>query len=95
MKAFLLKCLLLIIVLFAAGFFLLFMPDNLREVYLKGKTIKIDRDHYGIATIHVASIEELLYAMGTIYAEDRLFQIAMRVYSVQGRLSEFLGERPL
>jgi acyl-homoserine lactone acylase PvdQ len=79
-------------VLFAAGFLLLFMPDNLREIYFKGKTIKIDRDHYGIATIYLASIEELLYAIGTIYAEDKLFQIAMRVYSVQGRLSEFLLE---
>jgi acyl-homoserine lactone acylase PvdQ len=28
-------------------------------------------------------------------AEDRLFQLTLRAYSTQGRLSEFLGERPL
>jgi acyl-homoserine lactone acylase PvdQ len=33
--------------------------------------------------------------MGIVYAEDRLFQMTFRIYSVQGRLSEFLGEKTL
>ena len=57
--------------------------------------IKIDRNEYGIATIHASNLEQYLYALGTILAEDRLFQLALRAYTTQGRLSEFLGERPL
>lgn len=33
--------------------------------------------------------------MGTVVAEDRLFQITFKSYALQGRLSEFLGEKSL
>ena len=64
------------------------------EVNCQG-TIKIERDEYGIATLHVNSISQYLYGLGTIYAEDRLFQLTFRTYLVQGRLSEFVGARLL
>jgi acyl-homoserine lactone acylase PvdQ len=33
--------------------------------------------------------------MGTIVAEDRLFQITFKSYALQGRLAEFVGEKSL
>jgi hypothetical protein len=63
-----LKGLIIVLLLSAATFYYLFRPLYLKEVYLNGKSIKIDRNDYGIATLHVASMEELLYSMGTIVA---------------------------
>lgn len=40
-------------------------------------------------------MEDYLYGIGTLFAEDRLFQMTMRGYVVQGRMAEFLGEKAL
>lgn len=68
-------------------FFIAFSPSHLDHVIYKENTIKIDRDKYGFATLHISSIEEYLYGLGTIVAEDRLFQMTLRSYALQGRLS--------
>lgn len=56
MIASLFKWLLIILFLFASGFYLLFSPVYLSEVDFNGKSLKIERNEYGIATVHVASL---------------------------------------
>ena len=90
----LVKSFLLVILAIAISLFILFRPSYVSEVNCQG-TIKIERDEYGITTLHVNSISQYLYGLGTIYAEDRLFQLTFRTYLVQGRLSEFVGARLL
>ncbi len=77
------------------GFIITFSPSYLPQVTYKGRTIPITRDEYGVATIHASSMEDYLYGLGTIFAEDRLFQMNFRSYVLQGRMSEILGEKPL
>lgn len=89
------KFILILLFLTAATLYLLFRPYNIVSLPFSGKNLKIGRDDYGIATIHVSNWEEYHYALGTVTAEDRLFQITFRCYTVQGRLSEFLGEKTL
>ena len=75
--------------------FIAFSPNHLDHVVYKGRAIKLERDDFGAATIHASSIQEYLYGLGTIVAEDRLFQMTLRCYAAQGRLSQFLGEKSL
>lgn len=70
-----------------AAVFVAFSPSHVNSVTYRGNTIKIDRDDYGIATIHASSMEDYLYGLGTALAEDRLFQTSFRAYAVQGRLA--------
>ena len=86
MLANIIKGLLLILFLLSATIFVLFSPTHLKTVFYKG-TIRIERDNFSIPTLHVSTIEQYLYALGTVYAEDRLFQITFRSYAAQGRLS--------
>jgi len=67
--------------------YLIFSPTYLAYATYKGRIIKIDRDRYGVATIHASSLEDYLYGMGTIAAEDRLFQMTLKAYALQGRLA--------
>ena len=67
--------------------YLIFSPTYLTHAAYKGRTIKIDRDQYGVATIHASSLEDYLYGMGTIAAEDRLFQMTLKAFALQGRLA--------
>ena len=75
------------LLMIALSFYVLFRPSLLSEVQFEGRSIRIDRDDFGIATMHVTTTKEMLYGLGTLYAEDRLFQISLRSYSAQGRLS--------
>jgi penicillin amidase len=86
-----------LLLLFVAAVYILtlYHSQNFSSAVFQGETIKIDRNNYGIATIHASSIDQYLYALGTVLAEDRLFQITLRAYSAQGRLAESLGERLL
>ncbi len=62
-----LKAFLLIFLLLAAGLYILFSPTHLTTVYYKGN-IRIERDQYSIPTLYVSSIEQYLYALGTVEA---------------------------
>ena len=90
-----LKWFLILALCLIAGVYITFGPSHVSSVAYKGKTIKIDRDDYGVATIHASSIEDYLYGLGTALAEDRLFQMTFRAYAAQGRLAESLGEKLL
>jgi acyl-homoserine lactone acylase PvdQ len=83
----LLKWILILIFCFGLALYIAFSPTHLSEVVYNGRPIAIERDHYGVATIHIDSMEEYLYGLGTIIAEDRLFQMSFRAYAAQGRLS--------
>ena len=57
--------------------------------------VLIIRDLWGIPHIYADDEWSLFYGAGYAAAEDRLFQMALARYSVQGRLSEVFGERYL
>ena len=38
------------------SFYLIFSPTHVSQAIYKGRTIKIDRDQYGVATIHASSL---------------------------------------
>jgi penicillin G amidase len=77
------------------GFYLLFSPSYVSSLRFKGEDIRIERDRYGIPHLWAPSRISYFYAMGTVMAEDRLYQIVFRRLVAQGRLSEYLGERTL
>jgi acyl-homoserine lactone acylase PvdQ len=83
----LLKWFLILALCLIGAFYLTFSTRYVDEVTYKGTSIKIERDDYGVATIHAFSVEDYLYGLGTILAEDRLFQVTFRAYSAQGRLA--------
>lgn len=83
----LLKWTFILVFCLTLAFYITFSPIYLKEVTFHGRTIKIDRDNYGIPTIHASSMQEYLYGLGTAIAEDRLFQMTFRAYAAQGRLS--------
>lgn len=64
----LLKWILILVLCFSAAFYLTFRPSYVSEVAYRDGVIKIDRDEYGVAKIHVSSMEEYLYGLGTISA---------------------------
>jgi penicillin G amidase len=90
-----LRWVLVLVICIILGFYITFRPTYYSQVTYKGRKIPLTRDEYGIATIHASSMEDYLYGLGTLFAEDRLFQMSFRAYAVQGRMSELLGEKPL
>ncbi len=61
--------------------------------YSKEDTVKIIRDNWGIPHIAADNEKALFYGAGYAAAEDRLFQMTLARYSIQGRLAEILGTR--
>jgi penicillin amidase len=53
--------------------------------------VRIDRDRFGIPSIHAASDEDLFFGLGYAMAQDRLFQLDFLRRKGAGRLSEILG----
>jgi penicillin amidase len=91
----LLKVFIIILVLSAGVLFVLFSPEYATELSFNGEVTAIRRDANNIPTITAPSRKGYLYALGRVHAEDRLFQMSFKLLVVQGRLSEYLGERPL
>ncbi len=54
-------------------------------------TVKIHYDDYGIPHIYASNEEDAYFALGYVYAQDRLFQVQLFKLIASGRLSEFLG----
>jgi acyl-homoserine lactone acylase PvdQ len=77
------------------GLYLLFAPQYASELSYRGETTFIRRDANNIPTITAPSRTSYLHAIGRVHAEDRLFQMSFKRLVVQGRLSEYLGEKPL
>ncbi|MEZ4907880.1 MAG: penicillin acylase family protein [Saprospiraceae bacterium] len=72
-------------------------PDYKGTEYLSGitSTVKIIYDEYGIPHIYASNEEDAYYALGYVYARDRLFQTQIFKIISSGRLSEFLGTKLL
>lgn len=65
------------------------------ELDYKGSKITIKRVEHNIPEVHANSFEAALYGWGYVTAEDRLFQLAFKRVSIQGRLSKYLGEKTI
>src|SRR5579859_711389 len=55
------------------------------------KTVRVQRDRWGVAHIYAQSEHDLFFAQGFVVAQDRLFQMELWKRSGQGRLAEILG----
>ena len=75
--------------------YVLFDPKYATELTFEGEKITIIRNQNNIPNIKAQTRKGFLYGMGRVQAEDRLFQMTFKSLVVQGRLSEFLGEKPL
>ena len=75
--------------------YVLFNPKYATELTFEGEEITIVRNQNNIPNIKAQKRKGFLYGMGTAQAEDRLFQMTFKSLVVQGRLSEFMGEKPL
>lgn len=69
-------------------------PQYKGELTLEGinKEIKIYFDEYGIPHIYAQNEEDAYFALGYVYAQDRLFQTELLKRLASGRLSELLGK---
>jgi penicillin amidase len=91
----LLKILAIILVGTAMTVYIFFAPHYASELSYHGETASIRRDANNIPTITASSRTSYMYAIGRVHAEDRLFQMSFKRLVVQGRLAEYLGEKPL
>ncbi|MGH9744028.1 MAG: penicillin acylase family protein, partial [Candidatus Acidiferrum sp.] len=55
------------------------------------KTVRVQRDRWGVAHIYAQNQHDLFFAQGFVVAQDRLFQMELWKRSGQGRLAEILG----
>src|SRR4030042_155707 len=64
------------------------------EITLQGLTgdIKVYRDQWGIPHIYGNGEPDLIFALGYVQAQDRLFQMDMARRQTRGQLAEILGE---
>jgi penicillin G amidase len=71
------------------------LPSYTGTVSLAGLTedVTVRWDDAGVPHISASNQADLYYALGYIHARDRLWQITMHQLTVQGRFSEFLGEK--
>jgi len=69
------------------------LPQVDGELRLAGVVAPVDvlRDQYGIPHIYAASIEDAVFALGLVHAQDRLWQMEMNRRIAAGRLSEVVG----
>ncbi len=69
-------------------------PQYNGELTIEGikNEIKIYYDDYGVPHIYAANEEDAYYALGYVYAQDRLFQTQFFKLIASGRLSEYLGK---
>src|SRR5271166_1584931 len=55
------------------------------------KSVRVQRDHWGVAHIYAENQHDLFFGQGFVVAQDRLFQMELWKRSGQGRLAEVLG----
>lgn len=60
-----------------------------------GAELRIERDGHGIPTIRAASINDAMYGLGVVHAQDRLWQMETHRRIGAGRLAEAFGEGAL
>jgi penicillin amidase len=64
------------------------------EVHTSGvkKSVKILRDEYGVPHIYADNLPDLMFAVGYVQAQDRLWQMDLSHHLVNGTISELIGE---
>ncbi|MGB8472598.1 MAG: penicillin acylase family protein [Candidatus Acidiferrum sp.] len=55
------------------------------------QSVRVQRDHWGVAHIYAQNEHDLFFAQGFVVAQDRLFQMELWKRSGEGRLAEILG----
>ncbi|GGE24793.1 penicillin acylase [Primorskyibacter flagellatus] len=73
------------------------LPDYDKTLRVAGISapVEIVRDNADVPHIFGASDEDVLYGLGYAHAQDRLWQMLVMRWTVQGRLSEVFGPRTL
>lgn len=73
------------------------LPRIAGTINLKGLSESVDvyRDEHGIPHIHAQNRSDLMFAVGFVSAQDRLWQMDLTRRAATGRLSEILGEPTL
>ncbi len=71
------------------------LPQIDGAVTLEGlsRTVDIYRDEYGIPHIYAQDRDDLMFAVGFVSAQDRLWQMDLTRRAATGRLAEIFGER--
>jgi penicillin amidase len=72
-------------------------PQTDGEMTLAGLAapVQIERDEHGIPTIRASSLSDLMFGLGVVHAQDRLWQLETHRRIAAGRLSEAFGEGAL
>lgn len=72
-------------------------PKTEGKLYIKGikSEVKIYRDEFGIPYIEAQNEEDLLFALGFVHSQDRLFQMDITRRAGMGRLAEIFGSETL
>ncbi len=89
----------LALVAVAAAYFYLLqsLPREEGEIRLSelGRPVEVLRDSFGIPHISAASLDDAIYALGFVHAQDRLWQMEVSRRTAAGRLAEVFGESAL
>ncbi len=70
-------------------------PETTGTIWLVGlrEQVEVTRDDFGVPRIAARNEHDLMFTLGYVHAQDRLWQMDMGRRIAQGRLSEILGER--
>mgnify|MGYP003352655600 FL=1 len=79
------------------GYLRLSLPKTEGDLRLPGLAGPVDvlRDGYGIPHIYAGSVEDAVFALGFVHAQDRLWQMEMSRRIAAGRVAEILGPAAL
>jgi len=71
------------------------LPEVSGLITLKGLSGPVDiyRDEYGIPHIYAQNTNDLMFAVGFVSAQERLWQMDLTRRAATGRLAEIFGER--
>ena len=94
-KRILLIVIVLLLIIITTGYFYVkkTTPVYNGEISLTGlqKEVKVYYDKYGIPHIYAQNEDDAYFALGYVYAQDRLFQAELYKRIASGRLAELLG----
>ncbi|GIV11058.1 MAG: penicillin amidase [Fimbriimonadales bacterium] len=65
------------------------------ELNVRGDTVRITRDTYGVPTVQATTQYGLLYGNGYAIAQDRLWQMELYRRQARGEMAEVMGSRAL
>jgi len=63
------------------------------ELQVRGDTVRITRDRYGVPTVQAKTLYGLMYGNGYALAEDRLWQMELYRRQARGEMAEIMGTR--